>query len=214
MNSKTKKLTITAMLCALAFVAVALFRIPVVLFLEYEPKDVIITLGGLILGPLTSFIVSVIVSLIELMMISDTGPIGCIMNIISSCAFACTASVIYKMKRSLSGAVIGLIAGSLVMTGVMLLWNYMITPLYLGYPREVVKDMLIPYFLPFNLLKSGLNAGITFLLYRPVIKALRKVGLVSFSSSPVKKNYVGPFLFFAAVIITCIMFILSLKNII
>ena len=66
MDSKTKKITTTAMLCAIAYVVVVVGRIPVVLFLKYDPKDIIITLGGLIWGPMTSFIVSVIVSLIEI----------------------------------------------------------------------------------------------------------------------------------------------------
>lgn len=61
MDSKTKKITTTAMLYAVAYVVVTVGRIPVVLFLKYDPKDIIITLGGLIWGPMTSLIVSVIV---------------------------------------------------------------------------------------------------------------------------------------------------------
>ena len=70
MNTRTKMLTSTAMLCAIAYIAVAACRIPVVLFLKYDPKDVIITLGGLIWGPMTSCLLSVIVSLIEMLTIS------------------------------------------------------------------------------------------------------------------------------------------------
>lgn len=178
MDSKTKRITTTAMLCAIAYVVVVFGRIPVVLFLKYDPKDVIITLGGLIWGPMTSFIVSVIVSLIEMVTISENGVLGCIMNIVSTCSFACTASVIYKKKRTLSGAVIGLAAGSLMMVLVMMLWNYLITPIYMGYPREAVAKLLIPAFLPFNLLKAGLNAGFTFLFYKPITTALRKTGYI------------------------------------
>ena len=29
------------------------------------------------------------------------------------------------------------------MTIIMLLWNYLITPLYMGYPREAVVEMLL-----------------------------------------------------------------------
>ena len=43
---------------------------------------------------------SVIVSLIEMVTISENGILGCIMNIVSSCSFACTAAVIYKKKGS------------------------------------------------------------------------------------------------------------------
>ena len=49
MNNKTKKLTTFGMLCALAYVVAAVGRIPLVLFLKYDPKDIIIAIGGLIL---------------------------------------------------------------------------------------------------------------------------------------------------------------------
>ena len=104
MDDRTKKITAAAMLSAIAYVVMALGRIPVVLFLSYDPKDIVITLGGLIWGPLTAFAVSVIVSVIEMVTVSDTGVIGCVMNIVSTCAFACMAAVIYRKFRSLKGA--------------------------------------------------------------------------------------------------------------
>lgn len=214
MDSKTKKITTTAMLCAIAYVMVVIGRIPVVLFLKYDPKDIIITLGGLIWGPMTSFVVSVIVSLIEMVTISENGVLGCVMNIISTCSFACTASVIYKKKRTLSGAVTGLVAGSLMMVLVMLLWNYLITPIYMGYPREAVAKLLVPAFLPFNLLKAGLNAGFTFLLYKPVTTALRKAGYISDSQNMQSRKPIGLWLFSGVIVITCILLILSFNGII
>ena len=123
-------------------------------------------------------IISLVVSCVEAVTVSDTGPIGLLMNIISTCTFACTAAVIYKKKRTLSGAVIGLIAGCIFMTAAMLLWNYAITPFYMNIPRETVKGMLIPAFLPFNLIKGGLNTAFTLLLYKPVVTALRKAKLI------------------------------------
>jgi riboflavin transporter FmnP len=59
------------------------------------------------------------------------------------------------------------------MVPVMLLWNYFIAPIYMGYPREAVVELLIPVFLPFNLIKGGLNAAVTLLLYKPVLTAWR-----------------------------------------
>ena len=38
-------------------------------------------------------------------------------------------------------------------------------------PGEAVAELLVPAFLPFNLIKAGANTGLTLLLYRPVIKA-------------------------------------------
>ena len=189
-------------------------RIPVVLFLKYDPKDIIITLGGLIWGPMTSFIVSVIVPLIEMVTTSENGVLGCIMNIISTCSFACTASVIYKKKRTLLGAVTGLVTSSLMMVLVMLLWNYLITPIYMGYPREAVVELLVPAFLPFNLLKAGLNAGFTFLLYKPITTALRKAGYISDSQNVQGWKPIGLWPFSGILVITCILLILSFNGII
>ena len=76
MNSKTKKITTIAMLCAITYVVMAVGRIPIVLFLKYDPSDVIVTLGGLIWGPMTSCIVSVVVATIEMVTVSDTGILG------------------------------------------------------------------------------------------------------------------------------------------
>ena len=132
MNSKTKKITTIAMLCAVTYVVMVVGRIPVVVFLKYDPSDVIVTLGGLIWGPMTSCIVSVIVASIEMITVSDTGILGCIMNIIQTLSFACTAAVIYKKRHTLSGAVLGLGVGCLAMIVVMLMWNYLVTPRYMG----------------------------------------------------------------------------------
>ena len=173
------------MLCAVAFVAKLISNVfPVVSgFLSFDLKDVIIVIGGFMMGPLTAVVISVIVSVIEMFTISSTGPIGLLMNVLASCSFACTAALVYRRDRSMKGAIIGLAAGVLLMTGVMLLWNWLITPMYMKVPRDVVVSMLVPVFLPFNLLKGGINATLCLLLYKPVVTALRKAGLVEASSS-------------------------------
>ena len=179
MNDRTKKLTTLAMLCAMAYVVMLVIRIPVVLFLKYEAKDVIIAIGGFLYGPLASVAVSVITSLAEMLTASNTGPFGLVMNIISSVSFAAVAALIYQKKRDMGGAVLGLITGIAVMAAMMMLWNYIVTPIYMvGTSRSDVAKMLVPVFLPFNLLKGGLNAAITMLLYKPVVTALRKARLV------------------------------------
>lgn len=182
MNTKNRSLTTQrmvsmAMLAAIAYLMVVVIRIPVVMFLKYEAKDVPIIIGGFLFGPFSAFLMSLVVSLVEMLTISDTGIIGFVMNVLSTCAFACTAAFIYKKKRTLRGAVIGLLAGVVLMTIAMLLWNYLITPIYMGYPRAAVAAMLPTVFLPFNLLKGGLNAALTMLVYKPVVNALRKAHL-------------------------------------
>lgn len=218
MNNKTKTLTTVAMLCAISYVVMLVGRVPVVLFLKYDPKDVIVTLGGLIFGPMISFVISLIVSLIEMVTASDTGVIGLIMNIISTCAFACSAAFVYKKKRTISGAVIGLVLGTIAMVISMLLWNYLVTPLYMKVTREQIAGMLLTVFLPFNLMKGGLNSSFTFLLYKPVITTLRKSGLVDTTNrTPAKTKkteVIGYSILAIIIIITGVLFILSKNNII
>lgn len=178
MNDKVKQIVTLGMLSAIAYVAVFFLRIPVVLFLKYEPKDVVITIGGLIFGPVASLIISVVVSLVEFFTISETGLWGLLMNVLSTCSFACVAAWVYKKKHSMRGAVMGLVAGVCVMVPVMLLWNYLITPIYMGQPREAVEALLLPAFLPFNLFKGVMNAALTLFLYKPVVRGLRKASLI------------------------------------
>lgn len=213
--SKTKKLTTISMLCALAYVAAVVGRIPLVLFLKYDPKDIIIVIGGLIFGPFASFTITVIVSVVQMFTTSTTGILGCIMNIISSCSFACPAALIYQKKHKLSGAMLGLFCGWGCQVAVMMLWNYLIAPIYMGYPREAVVELLIPAFLPFNLIKGGLNAAITMILYKPVVTALRRLNLIELNPYSEKRRvHIGVLLVALLIIITCVLLIFSINGVI
>ena len=213
-KSDTKKLVLLAMLAAVAFMLVALIRIPVVLFLSYEPKDVVITIGGFLLGPMASFVISLVVALVEMVTISTTGPIGCLMNLISSACFACTAAFVYKKKHSIGGAVLGLILASVAMIAIMLLWNWLITPLYMtGTSRSEIAAMLVPVFLPFNALKAGFNSALTLILYKPLVSALRKTGLIPKAESQSAGTKWGIYLLGAALLATCILLLLVLRGI-
>lgn len=212
MKLNTKKMVLLAMLSAVAFMMVALIRIPVVLFLSYEPKDVIVTIGGFLLGPLASLVISVVVCLIEMFTISSTGIIGCIMNLLSSASFACTAAFIYKKNHTLKGAVLGLAAASALTVALMLLWNYLITPLYMtGTSREDIAAMLMPVFLPFNLLKVGFNSALTLALYKPLVGALRKTGLIPQTETK-GSSKVGIYVIAGILLATCILFLLVLQG--
>lgn len=191
MNSKTKKITMVAMLVAMAYILMFISKvIPAVQgFLQYDAKDVIITIGGFILGPVYALITSVVVSVLEFSSVSSTGPIGLIMNIISTAAFSYTASLIYKNNKKISGAFLSLGVATITLTVVMLLWNYYITPIYMKIPREVIVPMLPTVFLPFNLVKGLINSGFILFTYKPVVSALQKANLIDKTSNhtPVKK---------------------------
>lgn len=216
-HERLKNFITIAILSAIAFGVMVVARISIVAsapFLKYDPKDVIIVIGGFLFGPLAAFLMSILVAFLELVTVSTSGPIGFVMNSISSCALTCTAAFIYKKRHSIAGAVAGLASGVIFMTIVMILWNYLITPIYMSTPREVIATMLIPIFLPFNLLKGVLNAGITMLIYKPLTIALRKQNLIpqtnsnTTANSSSRKINIGVLLASCFVIITCIMIIL------
>ena len=171
----TKKLATLAMMSALAFVVMALSKLlpSVHGFLDFDFKDVVICIAGFIYDPLSAFGMIVVVAFIEMFSpFSDTGIIGCIMNIVATAAFCCPACWIYKKDHTMKGAVIGLLTGVVLLIAVMLAWNYFLTPIYQGQPREAIADMLLPIFLPFNAVKGGLNMTATLLLYKNTVAAV------------------------------------------
>ena len=178
-NEKLRSLLCMAMLTALAVAADVFLRIPGIGgFLTYEPKDVILTIGAFIFGPIAGVIMSLLVCLIEMVTVSTTGFIGLLMNFLASSVFVGISAVIYTRKKTLSRAIVGLIAGSLSMLVIMLLWNYIMTPIFMGVPREAVLEMFVPLLIPFNLLKAGLNSALILFLYKGVVTALRKSRLI------------------------------------
>ena len=175
-----------AMLAAVAYVVMYLSKmLPSVNgFLDFDFKDVVICISGFIYGPLSAAIISIVVAVVEMVTISHTGPIGLLMNILATCSFCCTATFIYKKLHTMKGAILGLAVGVVSLVVVMLLWNYLITPIYQGVPRDVVVSMLPTVFFPFNLAKGGMNMAATLLLYKPVVTALRKAHLAPESRTP------------------------------
>ena len=216
-SARIKKLVTLAMLTAVTYVVMLLCKsIPDVAgFLQLEVKDTVICIGGFIYGPVSAAVIAVVVAVIEMLTVSGTGPIGCLMNVIATAVFCCTASFIYKKNHSRNGAVIGLAVATVALTAVMILWNYLITPLYMGVPRAAVVEMLLPVFLPFNLVKGALNMAVTLILYKPVVTGLRKANLVPPShdvhAAPKKLNG-GFWLFTIALLATAIVTALVLMG--
>ena len=187
MSERIRRMVAIAVFAALAYVSVALLRIPV-MFLTFDFKDVIVTVCGLFYGPMAAFTLAIIVPLLEFITISDTGVYGLIMNFLSTAAFSITASLIYKFKKTLGGALIGLISGIFAMTAVMMLANLLVTPYYMGVPTATVAALIPKLLLPFNLIKAVLNAAIVLLLYKPISRILRRSGMLDSSSENVVKN--------------------------
>lgn len=169
----TNKLVMAALLSALAYILMFVGRVPMIAFLKYDPKDVIIMFGGIIFGPAMTILISLVVSIIEFMTVSGDGIIGLFMNVLSTISFVTVATIIYKRTNTLKGLISGLIVGGLLTTLVMVAWNYIVTPWFLDIAREAVVPMLLPIITPFNLIKSVINSTIIILLYQPVSRAMR-----------------------------------------
>lgn len=215
MNFTAKKITTIGMLCAMAMgvnLLISFPMIPSVAFLKYDPKDIIIVMGGFIFGPMTALIMSTICAVLEILFRGGT-ILDILMNIISTSSFACTAAFLYKKNHFRRGAVIGLVFGALLSTASMLLWNYIITPIYFSMPREEVVKLLLPGILPFNLLKTGLNASITFVFYKGVVKALRKANLVKCNDHETKLS-AGLIIFAVFICVSIVCIILAMQKII
>ena len=218
-KANVKTITSMAMLTAIAYVVMVLSKmLPQVSgFLQLDLKDTVICIGGFVFGPLAAAIISIVVAVVEMFTVSDTGIIGLIMNMLATCAFCCTAAFVYKRIHTKKGAIIGLALGVVLLTIVMMLWNYLITPLYMGVPREMVAGMMLSVFLPFNVVKGGLNMALILLLYKPVVTALRKAKLVPESHAPqqsARKLNAGFLLFSLALLATFVTLALVLMGII
>ncbi len=180
-SKSTKRIVVTAMLCAIAYVvmvAVHLNIVPAAPFLTYDPKDVIITIGGFIYGPAEVLIISFIVAFLEMITVSDTGIIGFVMQVIATLSFSGVAAVIYRRIHTHKGGLLALVAGTICMAIIMVLWNLLLSPIYLGTDRATVVAMLVPAIIPFNVLKGIINSVIVLLIYKPVVNGLRRTGFV------------------------------------
>lgn len=181
-NKRIRKLTVMAMISALGFIAMFLFRFNVT-FLTFDFKDAVMSIAALLYGPIAGVVCSAIVALLESVTVGDTGPYGLIMDILSSAAFLIPCGIVYKYKRSFSGAIIAAVCSVVSVVAVMAVANIFITPYYMHVESSDVIAMLPTLLLPFNLCKGLMNASVMLLIYKPVTNILRKTRLLSPSQS-------------------------------
>lgn len=180
-SQKVKKITIIALFCAMSFIVSVIFPIKV-MFLTLDFKDTISTICGMFFGPAAGLFCAVVVPFIEFTY-SDTGVYGLIMNLLSSITFVGLSSLIYKYKKTLWGAIAGLATAACATVAVMLVANLFITPYYMGVTQDAVIELIPKVIFPFNLVKSILNASIAMLIYKPISKVLKRMGVAKTFSS-------------------------------
>jgi riboflavin transporter FmnP len=187
-SNKLRRIVLVAVFGALAYALMLVIHFKVS-FLTLDLKDAVITLSGLYFGPGAALSLSLLVPLLELISVSDTGIYGFLMNFISTATLSVTASLIYRYKRSLLGAIIALLSAAAATVGVMMLFNLWVTPYYMGVPVQTVKSMIPTLLLPFNTVKSCMNVGFVLLLYKPISAVMQRMKLIEKHSQQQKIDW-------------------------
>ncbi len=164
-----KKISTLGVMAALS-IALAFFihiPFPPAPFLEYDPADIPIFIVSFIFGPWWGIAITVIVSILQGLTVSaGSGLYGILMHVFATSAFVIVSGLVYKHNRSVLGSVMALALGCLSQAFIMIPLNLIFTPMFMGAPVEAVLEMILPIILPFNLMKAGINAVVTGLLFK------------------------------------------------
>lgn len=188
-NMNVKKLALIGMLGALGAILM-LWRFPLPMlppFMSFDFSGIPELIGGFALGPVSAILIVIVKILIQLV-ISGTNSMftGELQGLLLSSAFVLPAAWIYQHNKTIKGALIGMLAGSILCSLVAVITNlYLIIPFYVslyGMTMEQIVDMCsavnanmnsvatmaIFGIIPFNLIKCGINCLITFLVYKKI----------------------------------------------
>lgn len=172
-----------AVATALQYVEISIPIVPA--FIKLDFSDLPELIGAFAYGPAAGVLITLIKNLIH-MAVSQSGFVGELSNFILGAALSLTAGLIYRCKRTKSGALLACVAASAVMAAVSLPLNYfVIYPLYysvLGFPEEAILGMyraILPgvktifqalciFNVPFTLIKGLLCSAVTVLIYKPL----------------------------------------------
>ncbi len=191
-SKKLRNLIMTSLLSAVAFVLMFLdFSIPIIpSFVKVDFSELPALIATFSLGPVWGVLVCLIKNVIHLF-ITTTAGVGELANFLLGATFTFTAGIIYKKNKTLKGALIASLIGSLAMAVLSFPINYFITyPFYdkafismnaiigmykaiLPFADTLPKALLI-FNVPFNFVFKGIATSLlTFLVYKrisPIIK--------------------------------------------
>ena len=176
---KARAIAVTAMLSAISFVLMFLdFPVPFMpSFVQMDISELPALLAAFSLGPVYGMVVCLVKNLLHLLITSTAGA-GELCNFLLGASFVIPAGLIYKLRKSRSGAIIGALFSIPL--------NYFITyPVYVvayGMPLDAIIGMyqairpgvngllecLITFNAPFTLVKGLLDAVLCFLIYKPL----------------------------------------------
>lgn len=188
-RSGVKTVVQVGMLAALALILM-FFEIPLPFapsFYEIDFSEVPVLIGCFTMGPLAGTAVELVKILLALVLKgTTTAGVGEIANFLIGCALCVPAGIIYKRNRTRKSALLGMAAGTLLMTVIGCVINaYVLLPAYsaaFGMPLEALVDMgtavnshitslstfVVLAVAPFNLLKGIMASLIVFLIYKKI----------------------------------------------
>ena len=177
------------MLGAIA-VVLMLFEIPLPFapsFYEIDFSEVPVMIGTFAIGPVAGAAIELVKILLNFIINgTTTAGVGEVANFLIGCALVVPAGIIYRRKRTRTGAIIGMAVGTVFMTLIGCLLNaYVLLPVY-ATAFQMPIDALVAMgtavngsidslftFAPFNLLKGVLVSLIVFLIYKKISPVFR-----------------------------------------
>lgn len=192
--SRTHRLTVTAMLSAVATVLMFVdFSVPFMpAFIKMDISELPGLLASFSIGPWYGVAVCFIKNVINCLRTS-TGCVGELSNFLLGAVFVGVAGLIYQRfrnQKSRKGALIGALAGAAAMAVLSIPLNYYLTyPIYSQLmPVDVIVgmyqairpsangllDCLVTFNMPFTFLKGILDVALCFLIYKPLSPLLHK----------------------------------------
>lgn len=147
-------------------------------WLKLEFSFVPMLLTAFALGVLPGTAVLVIRCAFELLT-TNSGGVGQLANLIMGLAMLLPAAIVYRMKHTQKGALIGMAAGIVAMTIAGVLSNlYILLPFYFGDGLAAYMESN-PYLIwtavvPFNLVKGAAVCLVTYILYKRLARFLKR----------------------------------------
>ncbi|TDX48903.1 ECF transporter S component [Orenia marismortui] len=176
-----KKIINIGVLSALSLIFMVAIKfpiIPTVPYLLYEAGDIPILIIAFLYGSSAGLGATIVLSLLMAIFTGLGGPFGAFMHFLATGSLVVVAGYIYQKHHTVKGAIYALVMGSIAMTIVMSIANPLLTPIFYGIPREEVLKILLPGIVPFNIIKSFINSGLTLLIYKKLANFLREKGLL------------------------------------
>ncbi|MCI5867978.1 MAG: ECF transporter S component [Dorea sp.] len=188
-KNKIRMMAQIGMLSAIA-VVLMLFEIPLPFapsFYEIDFSEVPVLIGSFAMGPLAGAAIELVKILLNFAINgTTTAGVGELANFLIGCAMVVPAALIYKKKHTRTGAIVGMVTGTLFMAFVGCFLNaFVLLPTYakaFGMPIDALVGMgtavnshitslttfVIFAVAPFNLLKGFLVSLIVFLIYKKI----------------------------------------------